>query len=63
MSLESKALLVMMPICLVAMVYALTQGNWRGAGTLAFIEVLMLFGYRAEKRNQAASMPDRRIEG
>jgi uncharacterized membrane protein len=49
MSLEMKALLVMAPICLVAMAYALTQGNWESAVLFAWIEVLTLMNYRAGK--------------
>ena len=52
MSLEMKALLALVPVCLVAMVYALTQGNWESAGFLVFIECLIFVIYRAEKRLQ-----------
>lgn len=40
------------PVCLVAMVYALTQGDWENAGFFAFIEVLIFTCYRTEKRLQ-----------
>lgn len=60
MSLEMKALLVMAPVCLVAMVYALTQGNWDSAGTLVFIELLIVVCYRAEKRNRSPEVPENR---
>lgn len=45
-----KVMLVLAPVVLVAMVYALAQGDFWAAGLLAFIEVLMFLGYRAEKR-------------
>jgi uncharacterized membrane protein len=49
MSLEMKALLVMAPIALVAMGYALAQGDWKVAGILAFSEMLTFISYRREK--------------
>lgn len=46
MGLEMKAVLVMAPVCLVAMVYAVTQGDWESVGFLVFIELLLLNSYR-----------------
>jgi hypothetical protein len=43
------------PVCLVAMAYALTQGDWENAGFLVVIEVLILMCYRTEKRLQRRS--------
>jgi len=51
-SLEMKILLALAPICLVAMVYALAQGDLSAAGSFAFIGVLMILCYRTEKRLQ-----------
>lgn len=50
MSLEMKALLVLAPVCLVAMAYALAQGDWENAGFFVFIEALIVMCYRTEKR-------------
>jgi hypothetical protein len=50
MSLEVKVFVALAPVCLVAMVYALTQGDWGSAGFFVFIEVLIFVLYRTEKR-------------
>jgi uncharacterized membrane protein len=57
-----KALLAMAPICLVAIAYALAQGDWGSAGTLAFIEALIFVNYRTEKRNKSLRVPEHRNE-
>lgn len=58
MILEMKILLAMAPICSIAMVYALTQGDWCGAVNLAFIAFVAFIVYRAQKRSQAVSASD-----
>jgi hypothetical protein len=50
MSLDMKIFLAMAPVCFVAMVYALTQGEWESAGFFVFLEVLTVICYRTEKR-------------
>jgi hypothetical protein len=60
MSLEMKALLVLAPVCLIAMVYALTQGDWESAGLFAFIEGLIFVNYRTEKRIRSRRVPEHR---
>jgi len=57
-----KALLVMAPVCLVAMAYALTQGNWDSAVTLLFLEGLIFLNYRTEKRSRSPVEPEHRNE-
>lgn len=52
MTLEMKVLMVLAPVGLVAMAYALTQGDWENAGFFVFIELLILMCYRTEKRLQ-----------
>ena len=52
MSLEVKIFVALAPVCLVAMVYELTQGNWSSAGSFALFLVLMTVLYRTEKRTQ-----------
>lgn len=62
MSLEMKALLLLAPVCLVAMLYALTQGDWGSAGLLLLIELLIVVNYRTEKR-RGPNLPKRPNEG
>jgi hypothetical protein len=50
MSLDVKIFVALAPVCLVGMVYALTQGDWWNAGLFAFLVVLMFVLYRTEKR-------------
>ncbi len=50
MSLDMKVAVVLAPVCLVAMVYALTQGDWDSAGSFALIQVLLFVNYRGDKR-------------
>jgi hypothetical protein len=45
-----KILLVLAPVALIAMVYALTQGKLWVAGLLALNVVLILISYRREKQ-------------
>jgi hypothetical protein len=52
MALEMKVLLALAPVGLVALAYALTQGDWGNAGLLVFIELLIFMCYRTEKRLQ-----------
>jgi hypothetical protein len=52
MSLEMKILLALAPVGLVAIAYALAHGDLSVAGTLVFIEVLVVVCYRNEKRLQ-----------
>lgn len=47
-----KFLLVMAPIGLIAMVYALAQGKWKNAGVLVFSEIFILMSYRREKAGE-----------
>ena len=58
-----KALLAMVPICLVAMAYALTQGNWQSVGLFALIEVLIFMNFRADKRSRSLGGPGQRGGG
>lgn len=53
-----KALLVLAPVCIGALVYALIQGDWTSAGLLAFIEALILLNLRAGKRSRSRKVPD-----
>jgi hypothetical protein len=62
MSLEVKIFLALAPVGLVAMVYALTQGDWGSATSFALIEVSMFMLYRAEKRNRSPRAPEQRDE-
>lgn len=62
MNLEMKALLVTAAVCLVAMGYALTQGDWGGVAMLAFIEVLAVLNFRTEKRNRSLEIRGHRNE-
>lgn len=50
MSLEVKIFVALAPVCLVAMAYGLTQGDWWTAGMFAFLLVLMVVLYRTESR-------------
>lgn len=50
MSLSVKIFVALAPVCLVAMGYALTQGDWESAGFFAFIEVLIFVCYRTERK-------------
>ena len=45
-----KIFLALAPICLVGMLYGLTQGDWWSAGVFAFLQALMVVLYRAEKQ-------------
>jgi hypothetical protein len=57
MSREVKVFVALAPVCLVAMVYSLTQGDWWSAGLFAFLEVLMFTLYRVEKRSRSPKVP------
>ena len=57
MSLEVKAFVALAPVCLVALGYALTQGDWESAGLFAFIELLIITCYRLDKRNRSQRTP------
>ena len=57
MNLEMKALLAMAPVCLVAMVYALTQGAWDNAALLAFSAFTIFRCYRVDKRIRSSRAP------
>lgn len=50
MSLDVKLFVALAPVCLVGMVYALTQGEWWNAGVFAFLMFLMVVLCRMEKR-------------
>jgi len=50
-----KVLLVLAPVGLIVMVYALTQSDWCRAVNLAFIEFVIFMVYRAKKRNRASA--------
>jgi hypothetical protein len=52
MRLEMKLLLLMGAMCLVALAYALLQGNFGDAGLLAFIGALIFINLRREMRNR-----------
>lgn len=58
MSLEVKVFVALAPVCLGAMVYAVTQGDWESAGLFAFIEILIFTCYRAEKRSRSPKAPE-----
>lgn len=69
MSLEMRALLVLAPIGLVlapiglvAMVYALTQGDWKSVGLLACVEVLIFVNHRRERRSRSPQVPEHQNE-
>ena len=62
MSLEMKVFAALAPVCLVAMVYALTQGDWASAGSFALIELLVVVNYRADKRSRSPEGPEHRNE-
>jgi hypothetical protein len=62
MSLQMKAILVMVPVCLIAIGYAITQANWNSAALLALIVMLMFVSYRAEKRIRSSEDPEHRNE-
>jgi hypothetical protein len=57
-----KALLALAPICLAAMIYALTQGDWKSVGLLVFIEVLIFVLHRAERRSRSPRESEHRNE-
>lgn len=52
-----KTLLAAAPVCLVAMAYALTQGDWESVGLFALIEVLIFMNFRADKRSDHQRVP------
>jgi hypothetical protein len=52
MSLDVKILVALAPVCLVGMVFTLTQGDWWTAGMFAFLLFMMVVLYRTEKRPQ-----------
>lgn len=58
MSLSVKIFVALAPVCLVAMVYALTQGDWGSAAFFAFIEALIFMVYRTENRSRSARAPE-----
>lgn len=62
MSLEVKVFVTLAPVFFVAMVYALTQGNWQSAVVLAILEVLIFRIYRLEKRSQSPTSPEHRSD-
>jgi hypothetical protein len=57
MDLEMKVLLAMAPVCLVALVYALTQGAWDNAALLAFSAFTIFRWYRLDKRIRSSRQP------
>jgi len=62
MSLDVKIAVATAPAWLVAMVYALTQGDWKSAVFFVFIEVLIFICYRAEQRSQSSRVPEHRTK-
>jgi len=48
--LEMKILLVLAPVCLIVMAYALARGDLSAVGSFALIEIVILMRYRNEKR-------------
>ncbi len=59
-SLEVKIFVALAPVILVAMVYALTQGNWGSAAVFAVLEVSVVVCYRTEKRTRSPRAPEDR---
>jgi hypothetical protein len=55
MSIEVKIFVALAPLFLIAMVIALTQGNWLSVAVLAILEVVIFVVYRVERRNRSAS--------
>lgn len=59
MSLEVKlSIVVLAPVCLVGMVYGLTQGEWVSAGLFAALFVVSVVNYRAEKQRLSEGPED-----
>jgi uncharacterized membrane protein YbaN (DUF454 family) len=52
MSLDVKIFVALAPVCLVGMVFTLTQDDWWTAGVFAFLLFMMVVLYRTEKLPQ-----------